>query len=380
MSNRRRKIFHLHIPKTGGQTLSSQIAAAFPVGLSRYLEPDLVHPNDCGVLNDLLGTHEFVSAHVRGPLLQDSGLPIDILCGVRNPVDCIVSSYQHIRIELSNPLHRPARELSPVNFINLFKDWFADYQTINFVGAFVPCRPLNQIEGRGRWVDKNIDDCIARCRWLFPTEKLGEFVSLFAMENQLPVLDRGSVNAASGTDSNAAVLRDYLQRRPDIWSRDMLFWTKANQAFQRYKHDLVERYPSEARVVFASSGNKITLRRGWHLPQQIKDVGLFWASGPEDVSSLEYVREEACPYLQFNVAVYTWVSADQIAITNADGKRLPISQEGKLWTVDLSGEPLSGEIFILVPNTFCSMQFVDGAQDLRRTAIIVDRFMLSQGQ
>ena len=125
-------IFYHHIPKTGGQTLATGIASAFPFGQSSIMGPDLCFPDG---LKELFSTYKFVERHVYcnvRPALKD----IDILVTVREPVRQVVSNYLHVLREPKSPLYRPAKLLSSYEFFKRFGDMLANNQASNFVGAY----------------------------------------------------------------------------------------------------------------------------------------------------------------------------------------------------------------------------------------------------
>ena len=108
-------IFYLHVPKTGGQSLTRRLASAFLPDETHYFKEELTHPKGVETLRALAETKKFVESHVAGPVLKDVK-DVDVLATIRNPVDQMVSNWRHMRRDPSLMWHRAARQLTPAAF------------------------------------------------------------------------------------------------------------------------------------------------------------------------------------------------------------------------------------------------------------------------
>ena len=178
MSNKLTPIFYLHIPKTGGQTLATRLASAFPVGKASILTDDLVFPAGCITLHQLLERMHFVERHVSGPVLKEP-LAADILTTIREPVAQIASHYLHISREPAHALHRAAHLLSPKAFFTNFGDFLANHQSRYLSSAFLDEDvDLDPLVSLARKTIQLTD----RIRWWVPTEAIDEFTVLWTIE------------------------------------------------------------------------------------------------------------------------------------------------------------------------------------------------------
>ena len=184
------KMFYLHIPKTGGQTLATRLASAFPAQQSVILQHEFGAEERSAFL-DLIADKSFVEAHVRGELLQGvDGL--DIIATVREPVSQMISSYRHMRRDPANRWARAARKLAPEAFFEQFGDFFTNHQTRYLLSAFSPLGFEIERLGMTRALHARFFEALDRIRWLVPTEDIDEFTRLWALENKYPVADLGS--------------------------------------------------------------------------------------------------------------------------------------------------------------------------------------------
>ena len=122
-----KKMFYLHIPKTGGQTLATRLASAYRPDKCCFLARDLNYPRDIEELDKLSATKDFIEAHVGGEMLRNRN-NLDILVTVREPISQLISNYRHIRREPTSLWYRPATELSAELFFDNFGDFFANHQ------------------------------------------------------------------------------------------------------------------------------------------------------------------------------------------------------------------------------------------------------------
>ena len=231
-------IFYLHIPKTGGQTLASRLASAFPLNRTR-INKDEFNSSDVERIRKMTESFDFVEGHLRGDVL--SKLPeLEVMCTVRNPIDQILSNYRHIQREPDNFLYRPANELP---FTRFFEDYTAEF--FNFQSAYL----ISALIGSGaqqalrphRWVLSRLFEAIDRIKWLVPTEAIDDFTMMWSADVGRAVPYHGAsrnVAMPKGTDKE---IRAYLRDREDLYDVDMCLWQEANARQREYREAIISR-------------------------------------------------------------------------------------------------------------------------------------------
>ena len=80
-------ILFLHIPKTGGQTLATRVASAFPPGRCSVMQTDIL---DAGALAALSAGHDFFEGHLAPGALRDPPPGLRVMAAVREPVEQMI--------------------------------------------------------------------------------------------------------------------------------------------------------------------------------------------------------------------------------------------------------------------------------------------------
>ena len=225
------KIFYLHIPKTGGQTLATRLASAFPIGRSDIMGSDLRYPDGVDQLKSLMEKNDFVERHLAGPVLKDIHA-FDLLATVREPVSQIVSNYFHICNEPQNMLYRPASFLSPREFFDKYGDILGNNQSRYLVSYFfdqvITPEPLLTYS-RLLW------DALDRIRWIVPTESIDEYIALWSIEMGRHVPNPSIMINVTNKDARFEELFQIVHAKPHLYSLDLLLWELVRDRFLSYK-------------------------------------------------------------------------------------------------------------------------------------------------
>jgi hypothetical protein len=305
------KVFYLHIPKTGGQTLAARLASAYPPGKADFMGEDLNGEHGELTLRNMFAEKDFVERHVGSDTLANFK-EADIICTVRDPVAHRISVYQHVLRAKDNLLHQAAIQLSPREFFSKFWDLLTD-QTRYLVGAFT--KPPIDLD-RHRYASRHLYDCIDRIRWLVPTERIDEFSMLWSME------------------------------------------TGKNIPFAAH--------------ILNDQGSGIWLLDGWHLPQYGTPMGTAWWAGPQKFSRVHVRRLSGERYLQVSIIVVCGVPHDRILAVTKDGTEyLPqscvqVSDERWDLTVDLAQLASTDEFLLATPFVGAPIMFSACSTDTER--------------
>jgi hypothetical protein len=146
-------IFLLHIPKTGGQTLATRLAAAYPPGRAYIMRDNI---EDGHTLIDRCRSYDFVEAHVGHAALSSKPAEVDVISVVRDPVEQILSHYRHVKRGADMALHRIANAMAPTDFLLRFASFFCDFQARALVRAHLPAPPEALWRGEQRWLMRHI--------------------------------------------------------------------------------------------------------------------------------------------------------------------------------------------------------------------------------
>lgn len=320
-------IFLLHIPKTGGQTLSARIASAFPPGRCNILVPRIKDPSD---LADQMARFDFVAGHPAGQVLsREPGGP-DVMALVRDPVEQIISQYRHIRRDAGNPLFAAAAALTARGFIERFATHMFNFQVRAFVRATRPPTWPERVAADEMWVLRNLGEAVDQVRWLVPTEQSDEFCALWALEAGRPLgLSQIRLNEVGADGVDAPALRDWLRQRPERFALDSFFWTIAHRKYREWREALISRDLTTGAAaagvrVWSSDNAALWLVRDWHRPERAEDGTTIWWAGP-GASSLVRIHRGERHTLRFRGIVFLGVHWDQIRLfREADMMELPL--------------------------------------------------------
>jgi Sulfotransferase family len=381
-------LFYLHVPKTGGQSLTRRLASAFLADETHYFKEDLAHPKGVETLRLLAETKKFVESHVAGPLLKDVK-DVDVLATIRNPVDQMVSNWLHMRREQSLMWHRAARQLTPAAFFDHFGDFFRDHQTGYLISAFVGgMRALARESGHYRAATQHLFPVVDRIRWLVPTESIDEFVGLWEIESRRIVPNKTeSVNIAPEHGTDVAEARAALLARPHLYAVDRLLYEITKERFSQYKEEIHSaispwRYPENSTRAHYSQGSGVWLIQNWHEPEEGKG-GREWWFGPTNMGQLRIRRTDELSKLSFVVNVVNGISLKDIEIRARESRvKLPIeilpvgSRGGDKLSVDVSKLGVEADLTFTVPNCFPSIMTTQNDDSLVRRAFLASNWML----
>jgi hypothetical protein len=311
-------IFLLHIPKTGGQTLATRLAAAYPPGRAYIMRDNI---EDGQTLIDRCRSYDFVEAHVGHASLSTKPDDIDVISVVRDPVEQILSHYRHIRRGPDMALHRIANAMAPTDFLLRFASFFCDFQARALVRAHVLAKPEALWRGEQRWLMRHIYALSDRIRWIAPTERMDEFCLLWTIETGLPVPQTGaSVNVAPQDGIELDRLRQWLRDRAELFAADLALWNHAKARYRDYARGLIaERTAAgatanNATCAWLDEGSGIWLTEGWH-PRSERDDGVaeWWSgAGPTAFSEIRVVRRRDERTLGFEIPALTGVHPSAI--------------------------------------------------------------------
>lgn len=379
----KRVILYHHIPKTGGQSLATRMASAFPINRSSIMGPDMVYPDGVARLQTLLDTNDFIECHINGPVLSKFQ-ELDILVTVREPVSQIVSYYLHITREPASPLHRAAKLLSPQTFFKQFGDLLANNQTRYFINALFDCH--HDIERLTTWTSHMLN-CLDRARWFVPTESIDEFCMLWQLETRRTMmLAKERINIAPVSRGQRKELESIVVGMPELYSIDLLFWQTARQRYDDYKRrvlsqSIADPYPDNWGRVWSDGPNWIWIGRGWHRPQLIKGEYEFWA-GPERLSEIRFRRDATHRYLVFSISVFCGVSASDIIFITADGQvMMPVYRETNdkkefVFLLDLEKLGRENVIWLRVPEVWSPIMVDQESTDTSRKSVAIINWKL----
>jgi hypothetical protein len=382
-----KKIFYHHIPKTGGQTLATRLASAFPLGRASIMGADLNYPGGIDELRRLLDGNDFVERHVNGPVLERFE-GIDIVVTVREPVSQIVSNYLHILREPASSLHRPATLLSPPTFFRQFGDLLRNHQTRYFIGAYRDLHP--DIERLVNWTSVMLD-CLGRPRWIVPSEAIDEFCTIWQLETgRAMAVPSEYRNVAEGEFANRKTLEKMVSETPDLYAIDLLLWQAAKAHYCEYRRQAFDRsissipYANNWNHVWSELGCGIWLGIGWHQPQSTS-IGIEYWAGPERLSEIHFKRGTSLRYMAFSVVVFCGVSESDIIFLANDGRELSLIWSRKSdneveYVVDLDGMEQQGAVIMRVPEVWSPVMVDETSDDVSRRSVATTRWRLLPDQ
>lgn len=309
-------IFLLHIPKTGGQTLSARIASAFPPGRCNIMVPRIEGAAD---LAAQMARYDFLAGHPAGQVLERPPPGLAAMALVRDPVEQIVSQYRHIRRDTNNRLHAAAAALPPRAFIDRFAAHMFNFQARAFVRASYSPSAADWIAADEMWVLRNLEAALAPIRWLVPTEQSDEFCALWALESGRPLgQPRIRLNEVGADGVDAPALREWLRGKPERFALDSLLWMLARRHYTGWRDGVITRDRATGGAAdgvraWSSDDAALWLVRDWHRPEQIEDGAIVWWAGP-GVSSRIRVRRGGCRLLRFQGFVFLGVHWNKIRL------------------------------------------------------------------
>jgi len=377
-----RKIVYQHIPKTGGQTLATRLASAFPLGRSSIMGADLHYPQGVSALHDLLARYDFVERHINGPVLAELR-DVDILVTVRDPVKQIVSNYLHIAREPASPLHRPVKILPPERFFREYGDLLANHQTRYFIVGHRDLHP--DLDRLVNWL-KVMLECLERVRWFVPTEAIDEFCMLWQIEtSQRMFLADMSMNVAEAAGEQRLALENIVRNMPELYGIDLLLWQIARQRYSEYRRAVLDRAYGNACSnnwgrVWSAGELGIWLGRGWHPPQETPFGLTYWA-GPDRLSEMRFKRDDQYCYLCFSLIVFCGVYEENVIFVSPQGVNVParfsrINEQEVIYVVDLKQLPYEGLLMVKVPEVWSPAMVSLESNNTRRQSVAACRWKL----
>ena len=321
-------IFFLHIPKTGGQTLATRLASAFPPGRCSVMQADIL---DAEALVRLSADHDFFEGHLARGTLRDPPPGLRVMTVVREPVEQIISHYRHVLREHRNPLSRLAAAMTPVAFLERFAGEMLNFQSQCLVGAMRPAELADHARGLEFWLLRHLEESLSRLHWLVPSEKLDEFCLLWAVESGRRLAEQDLRVNASGPDNvDVASLRRWLRDRPERFAVDSLLWDAARRRYEEWRGavvglDRVTGEPSPGALAWGSDGAAIWLLQNWHPPVPRED-GREWPAGPGTFSTVK-VRRGGHALLRFDAMAFFGVRWERIRLLRqADLSEIPLAR------------------------------------------------------
>jgi len=382
------KIFYLHIPKTGGQTLATRLASVFDPDKIHILQEELHFPKDVEKLSALVSEKDFIESHVGGAMLKDRH-ELDVLCTVREPVAQTLSNWRHIRREKSNAAHRASRMLRPGDFFDLFHDDFLNHQTRYLVSAFVQLKGLIEWLGYYRAVNENFQNSLARIRWLVPTDSIDDFVDLWTLETKRNVPNRKtSINVAPPEkEADLEEARAAILARPHLNAYDQLLYQIAVDRFEAYRREVFAMiapwsYPDDSRRAYKSEGGGVWLVKNWYDPE-FANGERAWYAGPSTISEVRVWRAKNELTLRFFVKAVNGIEYRSIiARTKETGRGLKIvrsadpAREGMHYAVSLEGLNEQDTVLLVTPHCYAPIMTRDDDPSVIRCSFLATDWRL----
>lgn len=388
---RRRPLFHLHIPKTGGQTFGLRLATAFAPESVHYMQGDLSISSDAETLEALLKSKQFISAHVHGHALQGRN-DLDIACLAREPVAQIISHFRHIRREPAHLLYTALNKMSFSRSLTLLPDRFFNIQARYLVGAFHPLQERDLLRPLEHWLLPRLYDSIDLIKWIAPTDRLDDLVDFISIELGLSSGgQRANINQAP--DANAAEhqsMQEWLRRRADLFSVDLLLYSEVCRRFDTYRRELIQRLCAQdgvsayhSNVIHDDNGSTIRLISGWYPPRATPNWGTEIRMGPSKVASITYSRNETQKRIAFKAAFIAGVAAESVSFIDAQTlQELDTTvQFGDPTRISISLPPdrREGMLFVAVPEIFPLCMYSGDYSDNDRVAFSTGEWRFLNG-
>lgn len=305
-------VFHLHIPKTGGQTFAAAVSGALAPSATWVGDNEINDENfDETLSSKELHKKVFVSTHFSGTCLSSIS-DFDFTCLIREPIAHIMSNVAHILREPRNDLHAVVSKLSLIEAVKSLSGWFSNTQSRYLVNAFTKRTGLNILKREDRWLAEHVFRAADRVRLLGPTTHLHELADLILLEHGVPPsLQRLSLNVAPVTQRNEwADLKDWLLNNKEYYSVDTILYNEANLRYADYKARIHKKIASRmskdvteaASKIYSSPIGEVYLGNGWCQRHEFSDGVCHYAGPTPDsyigVDALGATRLEFCiPFL-----------------------------------------------------------------------------------
>ena len=356
-------IFHLDIPSSGAVTLAVRLASAFLPVQTRIFDNALHFPEDVERLWSLASERKFVSSRVDGPLFSKIN-DLDLIITVRDPAEQILSYWRDLLRDPKHEMHSAAAKLRHRVFFSRFGDYYTNFQSTYFVGAFIDTSTEVQRFGHYATLTKRLLECLDRVHWVVPTEKVDEFIGLWSLETKrwVPNGLQRTIVSESFPDSRGETLaevREYLQKRTDLYALDLLFYNMAQERFAAYRSNIlrsqgIERYAGNSRQAFVSGESAIWLSDNWYDPVPIEGGHAWWA-GPTVKSVVHVRRASDEKYLTFDIIVISGIAYESIVVLDKTmvrklSTRRVRSDSHCKFCVTLEGLAREDDVVVLVPN------------------------------
>lgn len=380
-------LYYLHIPKTGGQTLATRLAAAFPPNRSYVIRQNI---DSAAQLQSLLPDHDFIAAHTSRGALEDAPAWLDILCTVRHPWHRLRSAWLHIRRHPVEPQHRPANILSFRRFMQHYADRFTNAQARGLVRALFTL-PFQLADGaEDAWIAGRLEQALGRLRWLVPTEEIDDFCRWWPLETGQalePEVPRVNVAPNEAPDDDITA---FCQANPQLFGLDMFLWQEARRRYAEWRRRVAaapvwpERDTARADCAFVGEdGSAVWLTANWYLPEA-GEAGRTWWAGPRHRSRLLLRRTSGQRWLRFDIGVLLMVAPEQITLM-APGE-IPLAShvaslaDGRT-TVSVELPPAAAEegdleLLLQVPRVASLMEASEDGTDPARRSVALRNWRL----
>lgn len=357
-----RKTFYLHIPKTGGQSLAQRMAALYPLGRSEVLTTDYGE-NDAEKLREAFDRFDFIESHANGGVLgRLSGAKI--LVTVRNPIDQIASHYRHLA-QPSMPLwERAVKAMEPGAFLDTFADFLTNYQARCIVEAFYNFEGLSREIGPLETILRYLPSCLERIDWFVPSERIDEFLDLWALENDFPVRPRKfvPVNQSQKDSIDTKKLREAIASRSELYDFDTVIYNHARRRYSEFYNRAVSKHTVSAEIndaflTFRAHGEHIWLAQNWYAPEPKEVTGgeYTWWAGPWSRSSITCRLKEPGGLIKFKVKVFSGVSPLDLVFLDDQFKALKseFHRSGDDIEFSIDVKHLAGDSKVYIDVPFC---------------------------
>ena len=384
-----RRIYYLHIPKTGGQTLGTRLASAFPRDRSWVLQDDL---RSQAQFKKLFQDHDFVEGHAASGLLKRADPKIDILCTVRHPIAHVRSLFHHILRDSRLRLHPPAKALGFRGFAEHYADVLFNQQSKTLVEAMEGRDHQYYRAIRDVWLLERLAHAIKRVSWLVPTEQIDDFCRWWPLENGRTTLPEAlRINVAPATDKNDEI-EAYAREHPERFGLDFSLWQIANQQYAAWRSMVLQKATPQPDTSlpscsFADSDRgAIWMLDGWY-PRGVRGDGVAeWWAGPAEVSRILVRRSPGIDRLRFEIPAMIRLKHEQFHVFAGEStKRLPARvvpiEEGPLseMVVELPQElGESFQLLIQIPRIASLLEIDPLAGDGKRRSFASQNWMLSR--